>query len=243
MKTHPPLNLALAAVLVSVASFGNAIANPAANSEPTSVVTKRLVVIGNSLTLHEPLASVGWTGNWGMAASGPSMDYSSKLASLISSGTSDRVELERINLSRFERSYWLPEGKSENLKLTQALPRATAIVVQLGDNVAESDAITYGFQKAYSTLLQDLRSQAPKATSLICVGTWWPNSRREKEIQEACTEAKGIFVAISDLSKQPQNLAGSERNYSSKGVASHPGDRGMSLIAGRIASRLNQAGR
>ncbi len=35
----------------------------------------RIMFIGNSVTLHGPLASIGWHGNWGMAASDIKKDY------------------------------------------------------------------------------------------------------------------------------------------------------------------------
>ncbi|MEI6540199.1 MAG: hypothetical protein WCO86_11845, partial [Planctomycetota bacterium] len=40
-----------------------------------SLKADRILVLGNSLTLHGPKAEIGWAGNWGMAASAQDKDY------------------------------------------------------------------------------------------------------------------------------------------------------------------------
>ena len=35
----------------------------------------KVLIYGNSIALHGPLAKIGWTNNWGMAASAPEKDF------------------------------------------------------------------------------------------------------------------------------------------------------------------------
>ena len=43
----------------------------------------RVLFVGNSITLHGPRPEIGWTNNWGMAATAPEKDYVHVLAGLI----------------------------------------------------------------------------------------------------------------------------------------------------------------
>jgi hypothetical protein len=214
------------------------VASPIEESSKSATTPINLVVVGNSLTLHIPLASIGWEGNWGMAASEESKDFSSQLSKLITVRLARPVNLRRVNMSRFERSFWQAESGQKTVDVSQWLQPGGILVTQLGDNVSESDALTYGFAKAYSDLIDGFMSRGPKEVKLVCLGTWWPNKKRESEIKAACERMNGSYVQISDISTVKSNVAGSERVFTSSGVAAHPGDKGMMQIARRIDDTL-----
>ena len=63
------------------------------------------MTLGNSITLHGPLESIGWTGNWGMAASEESKDYVHLLTKQIAEAAQGSPETMVQNIADFERNY------------------------------------------------------------------------------------------------------------------------------------------
>ena len=67
--------------------------------EDTKVVPiqfKNILILGNSITKHAPRPQVGWYGNWGMAASVQSKDFSHII------GTALKAQVTPVNISDFE---------------------------------------------------------------------------------------------------------------------------------------------
>ena len=58
-------------------------------------------------------------------------------------------------------------------------------------------------------------------------------------LKQACQEVGGIYVDIGRLSKNESNYARSERQIKDKGIAAHPGDKGMQAIANAILGAIN----
>ena len=53
----------------------------------------RILFLGNSITMHSPNPSIGWTNNWGMAASGMGNDYVHVLTSAIDARTGGNLQV------------------------------------------------------------------------------------------------------------------------------------------------------
>lgn len=210
-----------------------------AMAETANVERRSLLVIGNSLALHTPYQAIGWSGNWGMAASDADHDYAHVLQKLLQSKNTSPVDLTVKNKAKYERSFWLPDENDITADLKQDLAQADVIVVQLGDNVSDSDYTTYDFPKQYANLINTVSSGSKASAKLVCVGPWWANAKKESAIKDACVKARnGKFVKISDIGQAPLSKASSERTIENKGVASHPGNEGMKKIAERIFSGL-----
>jgi len=71
---------------------------------------------------------------------------------------------------------------------------------------------------------------------------FWPNKAKDQILKKACQAVGGIFVDIGDLSKDERHYARSERKFAHRGVAAHPGDRGMQAIADAILGAITKHG-
>jgi hypothetical protein len=224
------LRLSLVTFLVALVATGLAGLGPLPDADAKP---KQLFVIGNSISHHGPLDAVGWSGDWGMAASEPKKDFISQLHRLLEGrAPASHWKVTKADGGNFERgpgSYQLPDHEQQSAR------NATVVVVELGDNFPDQQQPIQSFAKGYADLLNKLK---PSNGTLLCVTTWWHSEAKDQVIQRVCNQVGGILVDISALKKQPRNMAGKERAIMNDGVAAHPGDAGMLAIAQAILDKL-----
>ncbi len=188
-----------------------------ANVPPTD-----LVVIGNSLTRHGQLPTVDWYGDWGMAASVSSKDFSHLVS------TSLNLPLSAaINFSTLETSP-ITVLDSDILSIVAPVKQSSMVVVELGDNVSTLEV----FSPQYSKLLDSVS----QARLLVCTSTWWKDINKDAVIQAACAAHGGQYVFIGDIYTDPTNQDKQGVQFSNAGVNAHPHDWSMAKIAERIVA-------
>ena len=64
----------------------------------------KVLFLGNSMTRHGPAPKIGWTNDWGMAASAREKDYAHLVARGIEAKTGRKVEIRLRNIASFERN-------------------------------------------------------------------------------------------------------------------------------------------
>ena len=79
---------------------------------------KKIMLVGNSITWHEPKEELGWHGNWGMAASAPEKDYAHRLFDMLVADGQDVL----LRVSRCKR--WELTLKEEGEEAAFAYVRA-----------------------------------------------------------------------------------------------------------------------
>lgn len=202
---------------------------------------ERVLFVGNSITLHGPAPKIGWTGNWGMAASAVEKDYVHLVVESLTKLRGHKPEFLVTNVADFERKY---DGFDLATKLKdQVAFKADTVVVAIGENVPalKSDEAKAKFKESVVKLLALLKGEGK--TALYVRSCFWADAAKDVVLKEACTTAGGVFVDISTLAKDEANYARSERKIEHEGVARHPGDRGMKAIADAILAAITKTGK
>ena len=200
--------------------------------------TERILFVGNSIALHGAKASIGWTNTCGMAASAPEKDYVHIVTRAVGTTTGTAPVTMVQNIADFERRY----ETYDLAQLKKALDfKADTIIVAIGENVPalSSDEAKAKFKASILKLLTALKGS--NSPTILVRSSFWQNKTKDEILQQACQEAGGVFVDISDLSKDESHFARSERSYAHSGVGAHPGDKGMQAIADALLIALKNA--
>ncbi len=97
------------------------------------VKANKILFLGNSITLHGPAPAIGWSGNWGMAASAKEKDYVHLVLKAISQAAGKDPESVVTNIAGFER-------QSDTYNIDAELKNELAfkpdlVIVAIGENV------------------------------------------------------------------------------------------------------------
>lgn len=192
---------------------------------------QKVLILGNSITKHGPKADIGWTGNWGMAASAEDKDFVHLVMAALTKGGA-KPEFMVRNVADFERGY---ASYDANEKLKEPIAFAPdLIILAIGENVPglSTDEAKTQFKTSLMKVLKALKG--PGNPTFIIRSSFWANAAKDQILREASQEMGGRYVDISALGKDESNYARSERPFKHEGVARHPGDKGMQAIAAAI---------
>ncbi len=199
-------------------------------ADPSSL---RVLILGNSITLHAPAPNIGWTGNWGMAASEANKDFAHLLIGKLEAQTGRKVEAKIENIASFERR--VAGFPSEEQVQGYLSFKPELIVIAIGENIAAwpDDAARKQFESEFIALVN--RIHDPKHPEHTFLRTcFWANNAKDSMIQAVAKATNSTFVDIHELSGVEKYFARSERKFEHAGVANHPGDAGMQAIADAI---------
>jgi len=199
----------------------------------------KVLFLGNSITKHGPSAKVDWTGNWGMAASAEEKDYVHLALRSIFETTGKQPEAMVVNIAAFEREY-ATYDVLEKQKAAFAF-KPDVVVLAIGENVPALKTET-AKAELKTGLLKLLRAlQSENKPTILVRSCFWPDRTKDEVLKQACEEAGGVFVNISNLGKDQSNYARSERTFKNSGVANHPGDKGMQAIATALVETMKNS--
>jgi hypothetical protein len=200
----------------------------------------KILFLGNSITLHGPAPNIGWTGNWGMAASAREKDYVHLLIDRISKAAGGTPKVMIRNIADFERQ--LTGFKIRDTLKEELAFQANVVILAIGENASAPK--TDEARKQFAAALDDLLAQlkADWNPTILVRSQFWPEAEKDTLLKKACSKAGCVFVDIGKLANEPANFARSERQIEHAGVAGHPGDKGMAAIADELWKTLKREG-
>ena len=205
-----------------------------------NIPARRVLYLGNSITLHGPAPAIGWTGNWGMAASAKEKDYVHLLSTEIAKATGAKPEIKVRNIADFERGYDAFDIEKELKAELDFHP--DLVIVAIGENVAElaNEEARDKFAAAFAKLLSVLKEHGQP--TIFVRSSFWPHEIKDGILRKASANAGITFVDIVKVGRDPSNAARSEREIEHAGVAAHPGDKGMKAIADEMFTAIRRIG-
>lgn len=180
---------------------------------------RTVVILGNSIVQHPPVAEIGWNNNWGMAASAMDKDFVHLLIKDIHAKRPD-VTVRFMAVSGFERGY-----RSYDLTKLDSFRGADLYIFKLAENVLDTAT---SFIPYYDHLIRYLDNQ--NGLNIVVDG-FWRNPINGK-LKEYAAGQGFPFIRNSDLSEDKTNMAVGK--YQNHGVSVHPSDKGMQAIEKRI---------
>ncbi len=193
---------------------------------------KRVLLIGNSITLHVPQADIGWSGNWGMAASAPANDYMHKLTERLQSLDS-QVVVKSYDGVAFERQFWTFDYSTVR---SVAAFKPDLVIMRIAENVPDFSVSNRNFGQYYQRLIDSLTVHY-SPVKIVCTTSFFNQPVTSEVIRQVATTRKYYLAdfagLVNDQSLQATGL------FSNPAVAAHPGDKGMLVIADIIWDKVH----
>ena len=191
----------------------------------------RIMFVGNSITRHGIREEIGWHLNCGMAASAKEKDYVHILERMILE-KDPKASFCICQVADWERQY--KEGASTYPLYLPAVDfEADVIVLRLVENCPASDVDEAVFTKELDSLIRYL-DKGQKAKLIITTGFW--RHPLDGALRQYAKKHGIPCVELGDLGED--NAMKAIGLFEHQGVANHPSDLGMEMIAKRIAEEL-----
>ncbi len=197
---------------------------------------RKILFVGNSITRHGILESIGWTRDCGMAASSIDKDYVHVTIR----------ELEKIygavDFCIAQAAVWEWNYRKDEEILSTFQPAvdfdADTIVIRIGENSYTESIDTADYADHFEKMVKFFSSNAKK---VIVTSLFWEHPPIDNAIKIVCERNPDyIYVPIRHLGERDECKALGLFEHS--GVAGHPGDYGMKKISEAILGAIEGGG-
>ena len=195
--------------------------------------TKKIAIVGNSITLHNPKPSIGWYGEWGMAASSAEKDFCHLIMHDIRK-KHPQTSFMIVQAAQWEWDFWAePKDYPKQLKAIDIFD-PDIVIFRIGENVNKEKCAEHDFNKGFMTLCDHISNGGKR--KLLITETFWVSPWTTKGLLDAANKHSDGIIPLSDLGNRDEMMA--LGLYPEHGVCIHPGDLGMRTIADRILEKL-----
>jgi hypothetical protein len=197
----------------------------AAKTKPATIskLAYNVLVLGNSITYSPANPSIGWSGNWGMAASVADSDYVHLLTARFKSAN-DSSTLVAKNIADFENNFDTYDLDA-NLK-TYRDAKPDIIILRIGENVTRT-ADSVLFESKYVGLIKYFTAANSKV-KILAAGSVWPDRDMANRVMSRHSAFISLISLQNDLSDFSFGL------YPDPSVQSHPSNKGMRSISDQV---------
>ncbi len=186
----------------------------------------KIIFAGNSITRHGVKEDIGWFGDWGMAASSIDKDYVHILMKMVSEKIKARFCVAQV--SRWEMQYNTGENVFEDFTPARDFD-ADIIITRFVENCPHNDSYDEFFYKKFEEFINYL-NKSGKSKIIITTGFW--HHPADEQLRIYAKNNNLPLVELGDLGELDEMKAIGLFDHG--GVANHPGDKGMEVIADRI---------
>lgn len=189
----------------------------------------RVLFVGNSITRHGVKRDIGWENDWGMAASAMEKDYVHLVVKSVLK-KDPNASFCVLQAAQWETNCYHGETLFPLFKPARDFC-ADILIMRVAENCPRALYNCEQFQKEYGKLISYL-DLSGKAQKVITTSFW---KRNEDEAIRLFAKSHGYpVVELGDLGEEDAMKA--IGRFEHTGVANHPGDLGMKIIAERISN-------
>lgn len=192
---------------------------------------RKIMFVGNSITMHGIAQSIGWNGCYGMAASSEDNDYVHVLMNKVRNHNPN-TSYCICQVCEWESDYRNGESVYHLYQTAQDFD-ADIIVMRAIENCSTQDFDASVFEKEYDKLINFLN---PSGLAKVILTTGFWKHPGDDIIREYSKENNLPLVELGDLGEDDKMKAIGK--FEHEGVANHPGDLGMKTIAERIFDKV-----
>ena len=191
----------------------------------------RIMFVGNSITWHAPKEDIGWSGDWGMAASCQDNDYVHIVISEVKKKYPDAAFCI-VQASIWERTYDNCDFET-NFHIAKGF-NPDIIICGISENILLENYRKNEFIESLRDLHMFLSGS--RNPQIIQGSSFFNNEEKNEGIKEYTEKYGTEYVYLGDICANEENLA--VGLFEHEGIQIHPGDKGMKHIAQRYIEVL-----